>query len=524
MRARGVAFLAAGTPPGVHALRLEGNGSAREMPLIVAPRRLPGLSSGRQWGLFVPVYALRDRATWGCGDLRSLEAVGRWAAEHGATVLATLPLLPAFLDHPYEPSPYRPVSRRFWNEVYLDPTRTPEFRRSSRLQRLVRSPSFRRRVAALERRDHVDFRAVARLKRNVLERMLAEFRRAPPRRRAAFRRYLERTDGIREYARFRGSLERDPDRGARYHQFVQWLTDEQLRGVARRLRRRGLGLALDLPLGTHPQGFDARRDAPLYVRGIGIGSPPDPGVPEGQAWGFAPWDPQALRRVGYRPLADAIRHECAVASVLRIDHVLGLHRLFWIPVGEPPRNGAYVRYPVHELYAVILAEAAQTGTTIVGEDLGTVPPDVRPELRRHGLLGVYVAELEWDGPGAPRPIPQASVVSMNTHDHLPFAGYWSDRANRPPATGGTRGFPPPSTATGDAFRRATLRLARSRAALLLVNLEDLGGETRPQNVPGTVGTNFSRRCRVSLEALRRDARAAELLCTIDAVRRARHAR
>ncbi|MGI0052738.1 MAG: 4-alpha-glucanotransferase, partial [Thermoplasmata archaeon] len=418
-------------------------------------------------------------------------------------------------------SPYRPVSRRFWNELYLDPVRTPEFRLSAGLGRRIRSAEFRRRVAELEAREHVDFRAVARLKREIVEQMLREFGRAPAARRAAFRHFVARSEGLVEYSRFRAALEGHRPSAERYHRFVQWLVDEQIRRVARRLRREGVTLGLDLPIGSHPRGFDARRDAPLLARGVSIGSPPDPGVPEGQNWRLPAWDPERLRRARFEPFVQMLRHELSVAGILRIDHVLGLHRLFWIPAGAAPRDGAYVRYPAAELYAVILAEASRVGATVIGEDLGTVPPELRPELKRRGFLGVYVAQLEWDGPGPARRIPSLSVVSLNTHDHLPFAGYWRARAARrpPPASDG---FPPSPTPVAEAFRAASLALARSPARLQLVNVEDLWGETRPQNEPGRSEGSFSRRGRLDLDGLRRRTDAAELLCTIDAVRRRRH--
>lgn len=515
-------------PFGVHRLRLVLRSTERELPLVVAPRRLERSPGPARWGLFAPVYALRDRSTWGCGDFTALESMGSWAARLGASVVTTLPLLPAFLARARDASPYRPVSRRFWNEVYLDPSRTPEFRRSRRLREYVRSSRFRRRVARLERLPHVDFPAVARLKREVVERMLDEFAVAPVSRRRAFRRFVRRTEGLEEYSRFRAAREADPARAETYHRFVQWLSDEQLRGVAARLRRRGVALGLDLPVGVHPDGFDARRDRALFVPGIRMGSPPDPGVPAGQEWGFAPWHPGRLRRAGYRPFADALRHQLSVAGLLRIDHVLGLHRQFWVPAGRAPREGVYVRFPSYELYAVVRAEAARASARIVGEDLGTVPPEVRPALARNGLLAVYVAQLEWEARGRPRRIPKGCVASLNTHDQLPFAGYWARRVS------GTRrgarqrrrrfGGVLPGEGAASAFREASLRLARSPAEVVLVNLEDLWGEELPQNEPGRAGGQFTRRCRVSLSELRRDARVAELLSTVDALRKGRYVR
>lgn len=507
---------------GVHALRIRGQGDSWTIALVRAPPRLRRDPSSRTWGLFVPLHALRDARTWGCGDLRALERAGQWAAHYGASVLATLPLLPAYLSRPFDPSPYRPVSRRFWNEIFLDPRRTPEFRRSTALRRKVRSRGFLRRVARLERAEHVDFYEVARLKRSIVEQMVDEFAEAPTHRKKAFERFVRGSEGLEEYARFRATREGTGTKGRRYHAFVQWLVQEQLEGVARRLRRRGVRLGFDLPIGVHPRGFDVERDRSLYAQGVRVGSPPDPGVPAGQDWGCNPWIPGRLRDEGYRPFVEALRHQLSVAGVLRIDHVLGFHRLFWIPAGDPPRNGGYVRYPAEELYAILVAEATRANASVIGEDLGTVPREVRPALRAHGLLSVYVAELEWDGPPPHRPIPADSAASLNTHDHLPFGGYWTRRrATGPSCHGSSTGFPDVTRSTDRAFRLSVSRLARSPSRLLLVNLEDLWGETRPQNVPGSAGKNFSRRCARRVEEFTRDGRIAELLCTIAGLRAGR---
>ena len=487
---------------------------------MVAPPRLAAPGGPRRWGVFVPVYAVRDGRTWGVGDLSSFERIGRWAARYGASLLATLPLLPAFLDRPFEPSPYRPVCRRYWNELYLDPRATPEFARSPSARRLVASPAFRRRVAQLERGDRVRFRAVARLKRAVLERMLHDFRDAPRARRTAFRRFVERTEGLREYARFRAELERSGPAGARYHLFAQWLVDEQLARVSERLGRVGVDLLFDLPIGVHPEGFDARADPEFAPAGVSLGSPPDPGVPEGQEWGIRPLHPRRMRERGYAGWAEALAQQFRIARFLRLDHILGLHRLFWVPEGRPPSEGVYVRSPKEELYAVLLAEARRAGGTVVGENLGTVPADRGPDLRRRGILGLYVAQLEWGAPGGGRPVPRDSLATLNTHDHLPFAAYRRARGALPfagPATRSRRRTPP---SRADDLARALGALAASPARLLLVNLEDLWGELRPQNVPGRVRPRpFARRFRVGFRTLRQRHEWSELLCAIDAVRR-----
>jgi 4-alpha-glucanotransferase len=477
--------------------------------------------------VFAPVYALRDVHTWGCGDLLALARLGEWAAERGASILATLPLLPAFLDRPYDPSPYRPVSRRFWNELYLAIPATREFARSRSAQARARSPSFRRRIASLERRRWVDFRSVARLKRSVLERMLGSFDRDAPReRRRAFRRFLETTDGVREYARFRASKEPGRRTAERYHLFVQWLVDEQMREVTERLYRSGVDLLLDLPIGIHPEGFDAQYDRELLVPSMSVGSPPDPGVPRGQDWGFPPFAPDRLRAAGYRPWVGALRHHYSAAKLLRVDHILGLHRLFWIPEGSAPADGVYVRYPAEELYAVLRAEAARVGSQVVGEDLGTVPRELRPALHGQGILRLFVAQLEWGPEGRARRVPADCVASLNTHDHAPFAAYWRDRValssrRHAPRTGADDLERRP----WDAFADATLALARSPARFVVINLEDLWGETRAQNVPGESGPKyFSGRFRRGLAALNRHRAWSELICAVDALRRGRHGR
>ncbi len=498
--------------PGCHSLSADPEGAGLPQLVVAGPPRLRAHGPRRRWGLFVPVYALRDRGTWGCGDLSAFERLGGWAARAGASVLATLPLLPTFLDRPFDPSPYRPVSRRFWNEIYLDPRATPEFARSGAARELVRERSFREQVALLEERSHVDFRVVARLKRSVLEAMRSDFpRSASAARRGAFAAFVRSTPDLEEYARFRAFAERGGEGAAEYHRFAQWLVDEQFRAVARRLQGIGVDLYLDLPIGVHPRGFDVAHAPDTFARGVSLGSPPDPGVPEGQDWGLPPWRPAALVRSGYRPWIEPLAHHFTVARFLRVDHALGLHRQFWIPTGRPASEGAYVRFPARELYATLVAEAARFGAEVVGEDLGTTPPELRSTLRRRGILRLYVAQLEWDGLRPRHRVPADSVASLNTHDFPPFAAYW-DRLGEP----GRAAAP-----AAAAFRTATARLARSPARLLLVNLEDLWGEMAPQNVPGKGGPRqFSRRCAVDLPTILRRADWSEWLCALDALRRA----
>jgi 4-alpha-glucanotransferase len=289
-----------------------------------------------------------------------------------------------------------------------------------------------------------------------------------------------------------------------YHLYAQWLMDAQLRGLSGRLRDQGVALYLDLPIGSHPEGFDAWRHQPLYAATCNVGAPPDGFFAGGQDWGFRPMLPGDLRRARYAPLIESLRHHMAVAGVLRIDHIMGLHRLFWVPRGLGAREGVYVRYPARELYAVLCLESHRHGVPIVGEDLGTVPVVVRREMARHGLSGMYVVqtELRDSGPPLRRP-PVRSVASLNTHDMPTFAAFWDAAPSRArKQLGLVAGC---QAATNPAAMAAALNrwLASSGAAAVLVNPDDLWGEFEPQNVPGTSveRPNWRRRLRYSIEEL-----------------------
>jgi 4-alpha-glucanotransferase len=534
---------------GYHSLELSGDRWSSTTNLFVAPRRLsrPRLARPRAWGVFVPTYALRTRATWGCGDLSSLRQVVRWAGRRGASFVGTLPLLSTFLNRPYDPSPYRPVSRRFWNEVYADPTVEPEFRNSPRVGALVRSPAFRRAISRLEQQEVVDFRSVARLRRRVFAQMAHQLRSAPSLRRTALRRYATRVPELSRYAEFRaraearrsvGSRSKSPPsdvgpgppsrEGVNYHEYVQWVTHGQLERLAAEGRRYGVALYLDLPIGVHPAGFDAREEREVYVRGAEIGSPPDPGAPDGQQWGLPPPHPERIRERAYRSFRATLRAHLEVGRALRIDHVMGFHRLFWVPTGFSARDGAYVRYHPHEYYAILRIEAERAGALLVGEDLGTVPPEVRADLKQYGILRSFVAQLEWDRPDAEghfQKVPQEALASLNTHDMLPFAAYWRSRQRRgpDPRERGSRGpWPAPATSAPQACSAALRRLAGSPARVVMVNLEDLEGATLPQNVPGTTGRhrpNFARRMRTDWSVFGSDRDVQDTIRRIDAARR-----
>jgi 4-alpha-glucanotransferase len=583
-------------PPGYHRLEVKLGGRAARALVIAAPvRAFSGDGDGgdhRPWGVFLPLYALRTARSWGAGDLTDLQALAAWTAELGGGVTASLPMLATFLDVPFEPSPYAPASRLFWNEIYLDPRQLPEATLCPAAKRLLESTELEAETRALAALPLVDYARLAILKRRVLDEMVAwSFANAGPRRQD-LERFLAVRPELADYAAFRAVGDRRgeswqawPERlregtlaaadydeeDYRYHLWVQWAMEQQLeqaaglaRGQARdqdsgHAGRPGCaGLYLDMPVGVHGSGYDVWRRRDVFAAGASAGAPPDAFFTKGQDWGFPPLRPERLRERGYDYLIASLRHHLRHAGVLRLDHVMQLHRLFWVPRGLGPSGGVYVRYPHEELYAVLALESHRHRAQIVGENLGTVPPEVNESMARHGVLGMYVLQYELapGGGGLQREPPAASVASLNTHDMPTFRGFWEGRdvddlqalgllderqaseerrrraaqrqqlvgsvlAHRPGAWDG-RGDPYPLV-----LRACLEYLAASPARMVLVNLEDLWQETEPQNVPGTQEDqrpNWRRKARLTFEEMTRRPEVVEMLERIDQLRRggARH--
>jgi len=515
-------------PLGYHRLEVE-LGARRGAALVIsAPVRAAHTLPPGCWGVFVPLHALHRARGWGVGDLADLATLAGSVGELGGTLVGTLPLYAAFLRDHVEPSPYSPVSRLFWNELFLDVEALPEVRADPEARRLMGSAAFRREVDRLRAGDLVDHAAVMALKRRVLEPGARALLSGSSARREALEGFGRGRPRLEDYARFRAAGERwgadwrrwpGPPRDGRlrgtevdpaavgYHRYVQWATEEQLGGLGRS------SLYLDLPLGVNPDGYDVWRDRDAFALGVSAGAPPDAFFPGGQDWGFPPPHPERIREQGYAYHAECLRHAMRHAGALRIDHAMGLHRLYWVPHGFPADRGAYVRHRPEEWYAIVSLESHRAGTTVVGEDLGTVPAGVRSSMRRHGVLRSHVLQFDADPDRSP-PLsepPARSLASLNTHDMPPFASFWRglDIAERV-----AHGLLAASEAGVEQERRARLRdaviehlraaghlrsrrpgegevlsaclavLAASPAEAVVVALEDLWGETRAQNLPG----------------------------------------
>ena len=558
-------------PLGYHRLVLETAGGQSECLILSAPEKAFA-ATGRKWGLFSPLYALRHERSWGSGSFSDLERLIAWEAKQGASLVSTLPLLPAFLDKPFEPSPYSPVSRLFWNEFYVDVERAPEFKASRRAQALVRSFRFQQQLDALRSADVVKYREGMALKRQVLERLSQEFFAQDSARRRKFERFALEHPSLECYARFRAVADKRgagwtqwPERlregelraadfdaaVARYYRYTQWIAHEQMNALSTQGERSGVQLYLDMPLGVHSDGFDTWSEKGLFALHASGGAPPDAVYTKGQDWGFAPLHPQRSREQGYRYMIAYLRHHLARAKVLRLDHVMGVHRLFWVPQGLSAAEGAYVSYPYDEIYAVLNLESHRHRSVVVGENLGTVPPAVNSNMQRHGIREMFVVqyELRPDAKKPLRPVPSQAVASLNTHDMFPFSAFWedmdiADRLDLGLMDGQAAAAEKvqrrlmreallkllkrkrllPKTGASDILTATLALLASGPAEFVLVNLEDLWRETASQNVPGTTGerVNWRRKARLSLERLRADPAVAAALRVVARHRPGKH--
>ena len=443
-------WLSSHLPVGWHKLTVRWNDQTSESTLLSAPTRAYGPDkSMHTWGAFLPLYALRTRRDWGVGDFTDLGNLIDWVQGQGGGIVGTLPMLSAFLDEPLEPSPYSPASRLFWNELYVDPRQAADFADAA-VQKVVSSPEFAALRDEVRATPLVDYGRAFALKRRVLEAMAKAFFAKPAGRLEAFQRFLTGHPRVEDYAAFRAVCEKRreswwtwPERlqkgdiqegdydeqSKRYHLYVQWLADAQLAALAERAGKHGPGLYLDLPLGVNPDGYDVWRDRDSFAVGVSAGAPPDSFFTLGQDWGFPPLHPENLRAQGYRYLRDVLAHHFQYAGVLRIDHLMGLHRFYWVPRELGATKGVYVRYPAEELYAVFSLESNRNRCALVGEDLGTVPPEVRPAMASHNIHRLYIGQFEMrPDDGDPFPwVPGGSVASLNTHDLPTFGAFWTEQ-------------------------------------------------------------------------------------------------
>lgn len=513
----------------LHVQRPQGTSTSRVISAPVAAWQRPG--GERSWGVGAQLAALRFRRSRSVGDLSDLEALCRWVREQGGDLVALLPLLPTFNSPWPEPSPYSAVSRLFWSELMLDlgdahhpagPVTTLDVARADREVR-----------AALAGHSPPDPSAIDKELRRY-----ARFRGAQAR---LGRDWRDWPAGARD-----GVLEADqvdPEE-ERFHLVAQTVLRRQLDDLHHRLDTKGVRLGLDLAVGLHPDGYDSWSRQHLFGAGLSVGAPPDRGFPSGQDWGFSPVLPAASRQEGHRYLAACIGHQMRLAGVLRVDHIMAWTRLYVIPAGFSLDQGTYLSYPAEELFAVLTLESVRRQCEVVGENLGTVPPEIDQALKRHRIRGTYLTQFRAANEEAELAPPGADEVALlGSHDTPTFAG-WIAGADIEERLDEGLLAAEEGAAVRQARQAAVARLAqlvggkveepqeflaralewlgRSESPLVVPWLEDLWLEQRGVNLPGTRSSdrpNWQRPMARMLDEFLSDSEGSNLLHRLNQARR-----
>jgi len=535
-------------PLGWHVLRARSGDREATCPVVMTPRALDfrGSIGHRQWGFMTQVYATRSERSWGLGDISDCVQLGRWSArELGAGFLLINPLHAAEMQSPVSPSPYLPVTRRFTNPTYIDIDLIEEIDELPAKQRNRIAADAAELRKLNKSTDLLDRDAVWSAKRRALERIYRLGRSAD--RQAQFDAYCaEQGTGLRDFATWCALSDRygtdsrqwprrfhhpnapavekfrrkHPDR-IEFFCWLQWIVDQQLHRAQQSLIDAGMsiGMVHDLAVGVHPEGADAWALQDVLARGVSVGAPPDMYNQMGQDWSQPPWRPDALAEAAFVPYRDMLRTMLRNAGGVRIDHVLGLFRMWWIPEGCSAREGTYVRFDHEAMVSILCLEAQRAGAIVIGEDLGTVETWVQEVLAHRGILGTAILWFQTDEQGEPMALDQWRpnvLASVTVHDLPPTAGYLRDehvrlrdalhlltnpveqeRANAERERLAwaqllcNAGLLDPTidiaTEVGlEEFAVALHRaLAASPALLLGVALPDVFGDRRAQNQPGT---------------------------------------
>ena len=456
---------------GYHKFEIELADEQHSSQIIVAPKTCYGpqdAASFKMWGLAAQLYSLKKEQGWGIGDFGDLNNMVDKAAQRGASVVGLNPLHPLYPGNPAHRSPYSPTSRCFLNSLYIDVTAVENYDDCKPVKKLVESEAFAQKLNQLNQAEHIDYAHTAECKYQVLELLYTHFHRnhinkdtALAAQFAAFKQEMGEDlltfatfDALYEHFRKKDSnayswmdwperyqdphseyVQKFQARNSRridYFMYLQWLADRQLAASAQTAKDKGMaiGLYLDLAVGCNSGGAEVWADKHSFVAGVGVGAPPDMLNPMGQDWGLSPINPVALRAKAYQPFINALRSNMRHAGALRIDHVFGLQRQYWVGSGMSAREGAYVTFPIDDILRIIALESRRAQCVVVGEDLGTTPDGFGEIMAGAGLLSYKVLYFErWESGLFQRPdiYPAQAMVTVSTHDMPTLPGWWAGR-------------------------------------------------------------------------------------------------
>ncbi len=510
-------------PFGVHELEIAREGMTPARAVVVsAPRRIK--DDGYAWGAFAPAYAIRTGEEPGIGGFRELRQVAEFIKKSGGDFLGTLPMLPSVLEGDHiDFSPYSPVSRLFWNEVFLDIENLPGgndiYHPEQEDEELL---------DALREEEFVDYAKVYQYKKPFIQQAAEKFFKHGGAATPAFRHFLELYPDAEDYARFRGD--------EKFHLYAQYACHMQLQALKTDADEgRVAALYLDYPVGVHPGGYDAQRYAELFLEDFNVGAPPDSFQKNGQDWGFRAASPEKMVADKFSYFRRSIRHYFRYARLVRLDHIMGLYRIYCVPHGAGATQGAYLHYPFEALFAVLCLEAHHYSGALIGEDLGTVPPLVRDAMGAHGIhrMWVFPFEIRDSAKKTFDSIPEGAIATLNTHDMFPFAAFWSGKDI---AQQEARKLIGPDEAKQSMSYRVrqikSLKIdespfssilkitAKSAARYVMVSLEDLWAEVSPQNMPGVMDyPNWQKKFSVSFETWSADRSVTDILSAVNDNRR-----
>ena len=514
--------------------------------LITCPRflGLPAAMQGkRTWGLMAQLYATRSRDSWGIGDLHDLGSIAEWAGKRGGGFVLVNPMHAAEPKPPIAPSPYLPATRRFFNPIYIRVEDIPEYEQMPALLKLTIAPVAMLAAAASRTADLIDRDSIWEMKASALNSVFAQP--LSEERAAAYAAFCEREGaGLEQFAQWcafaevhgtASQLWPEPIRHPRgqgvaaeaakladrveFFKKCQWILDEQFAAAQARATEAGMnaGIVHDLAVGVHPDGADSWALQDVLAKQINVGCPPDMYNQLGQDWSQPPWRPDALVETGYAAYRDMLRTILRHAGGIRVDHALGLFRLWWIPIGEKPYNGTYVRYDHEAMVGILALEAQRAGAFVVAEDLGTVEGWIQDYLANRGMLGTSILWFERNEQGAPlEPERYRSMcfATVTVHDLPPTAGMWQGEHIRireslgllaRPVDDEWRDWNRERAAWLQALRDRGLvnaaydrepsvqdvveglhkYLAHTPSQVLAISLPDIVGDIRTQNQPGT---------------------------------------
>jgi 4-alpha-glucanotransferase len=560
--------------------------------LIITPDTCyipPELEKGKTWGLSVNLYAIRSNENWGIGDFSDLKKIVEWTGHLKGGFIGINPLHALPNTKPYGISPYSPISRLYKNFIYLDVTRIPEVLGSEDIRRMIESEQFKNEFHNLKTADLVDYEKIASLKEKILRTAFYHFFEThyskDTDRGSEFKQYLsEQGASLESFATFMSLYEhmkklknvytwqkwdeeyhmpsnetvqvfrKEHEKEILYYEYLQWLIDTQLKKVFDEARGQNMpvGLYYDLAIGSIGGGSDAWSFHDVIAVDADAGAPPDDFSPNGQNWGFPPLNPEKLRESAYELFIQTMRNNMKYGGALRIDHALGMFRLFWIPHGMLPKEGTYVNFPAEDLLRIIALESVRNKTIVIAEDLGTIGENVRETLERFHMLSyrLFYFERKYPDPSfvPPEEYPALALCTITTHDLPTIYGYWTSQdLNVKKALGmytsekllksqakererdknlilstlkalGTLPHEHPSELnmvpqmTPELCQAIYNYLALTPCKLLLVSLDDIIGTINQQNMPGTLDEhpNWMQRTPLSLDELIKDKRFIDL--------------